>query len=143
MNLETQYKQRKILTVVQIIALVIGLVLAVIDLPYPSLGELLGGFLILPIALAGLLRLGVRTYQIVSIKLGRKVYDEAGNCLTVSRPGLGVVMGIASPFILAGVLGIFEGVSMILVNVILVALLLVEVLLFILDVKYLKTAKQD
>ena len=143
MNLEMPYKQRKILAVVQVIAVVIGLVLAVIDLPYPSVGELLGGFLILPVALAGLLRLGVRAYQIVSVKLGRKVYDEAGNCLTVSRPGLGIVIGIVCPVVLVGVVAMLKDVSMILLYIICVALLLVEVLLFILDVKYLKAGKQS
>lgn len=56
----------------QVIAVIIGLVLAVIDLPYPTVKELLDEFLILPIALAGLLWLGVRATRLQALSLAKR-----------------------------------------------------------------------
>lgn len=143
MNTEMQHRQRKILVIVQIAIAAIGLFLTIVDLVggnYETFGEAVGSFVILPLALAGLARFGVRAYQVASIKLGAKIYDEDGNCLTVARRGLGVAVGIACPLVLIGVCTMFTPV---LTKVLAVLLIVVAVFLFVTDVRFLKLAKKS
>ena len=142
MNAEMRYRQRKFLVTIQIVMAVIGLLLGIGDLfNAPTFGDIVANFLILPIALAGLVRFGVRAYQIASIKFGRKVYDEAGNSLTVARRGLGVVVGFACPFVLAGVFSSFMYQLPVLAVILALMLLAVAVFLFVLDVHFVKAEK--
>lgn len=144
MNAELKIKQRKILVIVQIAMVVIGILLGINDLAHgyiETFADFGGEFVVLPIALAGLVRFGIRAYQIASIKFGRKIYDEEGNSLTVTRRGLGVVVGIACPFVLAGLFGMLAGISMLLQDILATVLLLVVIFLFVMDIRFLKSAK--
>lgn len=143
MGAEMQYRQRQLLVKIQIVMAAIGWLLAINDLLHGSqtFGDILADFLVLPVALAGLVRFGVRAYQIASIKFGKKIYDESGNSLTVARRGLGIIVGFCCPFILAGVCSAFMYKAPILMIIVALVLLAVAVFLFVSDIRFLNAAE--
>lgn len=144
MNAEMQYRQRKFLVKLQIVMAAIGIFMAITKLfQSPTFGDILANFLALPVMLVGLARLAVRAYQISSIKFGRKIYDENGNCLTVPRSGLGVAVGFGCPFLLAGVCSSFMYKAPIVMIIVALVLLAVAVFLFVRDVKYCKERESE
>lgn len=135
------YENRRLdhlrLLIVQGIGAALGL-LAVVTSDY-ELRKMLAGFLVMPLACAGLLRFFVRTFQIVRMKLGHKIYDGAGNYYVVPRNGLGVI----GCFVIFGLFTcILTGVAHVeyAAEIIMLMMGLIEVFLLYTDIKIVRTA---
>lgn len=86
---EKRRRENLTLLIVQAIGAILGVIAVITD--DHTLLEMLAGFLVMPLACAGFLRFFVRTFQVVRMKLGQRIYDEVGNYYVVPRNGLGVV----------------------------------------------------
>ena len=89
MHIENRRREHTLLLIVQVIGAILGVLAVATD--DHTLLEMLAGFLVMPLACAGFLRFFVRTFQIVRMKLGHKIYDGVGNYYTLPRNGLGIV----------------------------------------------------
>lgn len=130
------YKQRRFLLIVQVVVLVLGLVLAISDFKYAaSVGEGIVELVALPLIIMGLTRLGVRVYQIMSMRLGKKYYNESGVVLVKPRPILGALVGIACAMAVLFAVHSLARAPKLLSYSIIVVLLAAAIYLFVRDVR--------
>lgn len=97
------YKQKRNLIIAQVIGVVLGLVLGITG-EYDSFWEKVGSIFISPLSLAALFRFCVRTFQVIKIKLGTKVYDNNGGYMVIERPLRGAIAAVMIPFLLLGII---------------------------------------
>ena len=88
-NIEKRRREHLHLLIIQGIGALLGAII-VITSGYDLL-RVLAGFVVMPLSCAGILRLLVRTFQVVRMKLGYKIYDGAGNYYIVPKNGLGII----------------------------------------------------
>lgn len=134
---EKRRREHLTLLIVQAIGAIFGVIAVVTD--DHTLLEMLAGFLVMPLACAGFLRFFVRTFQVVRMKLGQRIYDEAGNYYVVPRNGLGVV----GCFVAFGLFTcVLTGVAHIeyAAEIIMLILGIIEVFLLYTDIKIVRTA---
>lgn len=134
---EKRRREHLTLLIVQVIGAILGVVAVVTD--DNTLLEMLAGFLVMPLACAGFLRFFARTFQIVRMKLGHKIYDETGNYYVVPRNGLGVVGCFVAFGLFTCVLTELSPVKYA-TDILVVMMGLVEIFLLYRDIKIVRTA---
>ena len=117
----------------KIAGLIFGIILAV-----SSKGTILE-ILMCGIAMMGIASLCIEVYCFVSRFLGRRFYDEDGNCYLSPRPVAGIVAAILSVFLLAGIVLKLPN---IVANIMAVVLLAVALFAFYKDFRTWKTASK-
>ena len=123
--------------VVQGIGVVLGVIAVLTN--DNTLLEALAGLLVMPLACAGFLRLIVRTFQIVRLKFGRKIYDGSGGYYVVPRNGLAAIASFVAVGILTTIITAFAQTGHTL-DIAAPMMGLIEVFLLYTDIKIVRTA---
>ena len=142
MNIEMNYKRKKSLTTAQIIGAVFGLIFAATD-SYKGFWEIVGAWILGPLAFAAMFRFCVRAYQFGKTKLGTRVQGPMGEFVVIDNPGRGVFAAVIALFLPVGLITSFANVSQALVVIVAVVLLIVGTLFCVLDIKFMIQYKRQ
>ena len=134
---EKRSREHLILLIVQVIGAILGVIAVITD--DNTFVEMLAGFLGMPLACAGFLRLIVRTFQIVRMKFGQKIYDGYGGYYIVPRNGLAAIASFVAVGILTTVITAFAQTGRTLV-IAAPMMGIIEVFLLYTDIKFVCTA---
>lgn len=137
LHFEKRRREHLTLLIVQVIGAILGVVAVVTD--DNTLLEMLAGLLVMPLACAGLLRLIVRTFQIVRMNFGQRFYDSDGNYYVVPRNGLGAIASFAAVGLLISAITAFAQVGHTL-DIAAPMMGLIEIFLLYRDIKIVRTA---
>jgi len=142
MEFDMIYKQKRNLIISQVIGAILGLLLGITS-QYDSFWNVLARIIFYPIALAALSRFCVRTYQVVKVKLGTKVYDSTGDYLVVERRGRGVAAAIIAPFLVVGIISTVSGLPWFLQDMIILAVITVGAFFCYKDIRFFVNFKRE